>query len=221
MKIRYLGHSCVEIIGSHHILIDPDFTSDPEPDVEYICVTHAHMDHIGRVADLPTGIVLATAETCRAAEELGVPRARLQPVSPGDQVANIRMLPGFSRVNDPVYLFFYMLFRRRRPEPGGKPLSFWVEDEASLLHIGDAHEVDLQVRSDILCLPWRTTPFRPRRYKEMIIEMAEQLNAPYVLPIHYDMPPTDADPSELQAELSAFVLRGREWRFRNHRLISF
>ncbi len=38
MKIRFLGHSCVEIVGKHHILIDPDFTLDPLPDVEYICV---------------------------------------------------------------------------------------------------------------------------------------------------------------------------------------
>ena len=38
MKIRFLGHSCVEIVGKHHILIDPDFTRDPLPNVEYICV---------------------------------------------------------------------------------------------------------------------------------------------------------------------------------------
>lgn len=42
MKIRFLGHSCVEIVGKHHILIDPDFTRDPLPNVEYICVSHAH-----------------------------------------------------------------------------------------------------------------------------------------------------------------------------------
>ena len=25
MKVRFLGHSCIEIIGYRHILIDPDF----------------------------------------------------------------------------------------------------------------------------------------------------------------------------------------------------
>jgi len=48
MKIRYLGHSCVEIIGKHHILIDPDFTRDPLPDVEFICVSHAHKRSHGK-----------------------------------------------------------------------------------------------------------------------------------------------------------------------------
>jgi len=74
LKIRYLGHSCVEIVGKHHILIDPDFTRDPEPNVEYICITHAHKDHIGRVAETPGGIVLAAADVCEIAASLGVPR---------------------------------------------------------------------------------------------------------------------------------------------------
>lgn len=55
MKIRFLGHSCIEIIGYRHIVIDPDFTTEPEPGVEYICVTHGHQDHIGRIAEIPTG----------------------------------------------------------------------------------------------------------------------------------------------------------------------
>ena len=50
MRIRYLGHSCIEIIGRHHILIDPDCTRDPEPEVEYVLISHAHEDHIRRVA---------------------------------------------------------------------------------------------------------------------------------------------------------------------------
>ena len=74
MRIRYLGHSCVEILGRHHILIDPDFTRDPEPGVEYICVTHAHKDHIGRAVDVPGGILLASADVCEIAVSLGFPR---------------------------------------------------------------------------------------------------------------------------------------------------
>ena len=34
MKIRFLGHSCIEIMGLHHILIDPDFIREPEKGVE-------------------------------------------------------------------------------------------------------------------------------------------------------------------------------------------
>ncbi len=217
MKVRYLGHSCVEIIGRHHILIDPDFVSEPEPGVEYICVTHAHKDHIGRVADVPSGVVLAAPDVCEIAAGLGVPRERLKPARPGRQIADIQILPGYSRVNDPVYTFFYVLFRRRWPEPGGTPLSFLVKDEASVLHIGDAHEAPLPVRPDILCLPWRTTPFGPRRYKDTLIRMATRFAAPYVLPIHHDLPHTEADPADLRGRLKAEILDGRGWHLFEHR----
>ncbi|HMN15046.1 MAG TPA: MBL fold metallo-hydrolase, partial [Bellilinea sp.] len=105
MKIRYLGHSCVEIIGQHHILIDPDFMRNPDPGVEYICISHAHKDHIGRVAEVPTGIVLASSDVCEIAEKMGVPHTRLRPVTPGEQVDNISILPGYSMVDQPVYTF--------------------------------------------------------------------------------------------------------------------
>jgi len=211
LKIRYLGHSCVEITGKHHILIDPDFTRDPEPGVEYICVTHAHKDHIGRVADVSSGIVLASADVCEIAASLGVPRERLRPVEPGEQVANIHVLPGYSQTNGLLYAMMVMLFKRRKPEPAGTPLSFLVQDEADLLHIGDAHEAPLPTHPDILCLPWRTTPFGPKRYKDTLIKMANRFAAPYILPIHYDLPGTEADPRELTKRVHATVLEGNDW----------
>jgi L-ascorbate metabolism protein UlaG (beta-lactamase superfamily) len=220
MKVRYLGHSCVEIIGQHHILIDPDFMRDPEPGVEYIFVSHAHKDHIARIAELITGKILASADVCEIAVELGVTRDRIHPVKAGDKVANINILPGFSRVSDPIYNFFYFLFRRRFPEPGGTPLSVLIEDEATLLHIGDAHKIDLDVSPDILCLPWRTTPFGPNKYKQIVIDMAEQLSPEYVIPIHHDLPGTEADPAELNGRLKAEVLEGHDWYyFRQKQLI--
>jgi len=220
MKVRYLGHSCVEVQGRQHILIDPDFVLNPDPEVEYICITHAHRDHIGRVAEVPDARVLAAPDVCRVAADLGVPQTRLQPVAAGDRVANINVLPGFSRANDPVYTFFYLLFRRRFPEPGGTPLSFLVEDEATLLHVGDAHEVKLVVRPQILCLPWRRTPLWNARYQARLLLMAEQLGPHYVLPVHHDMPPSDADPHMLQARITAQVLSDPRWYyFRNGTLI--
>ena len=113
MKVRYLGHSCIEIIGRNHILIDPDFTREPDPGVKFILVTHAHKDHIARVAEVPTGKIVASPATCRIAANLGVPENRLYPVRPGIKIGNIMVLPGFSQVNNPVYTFFYLLFRRK------------------------------------------------------------------------------------------------------------
>ena len=221
MRIRFLGHSCIEIIGRHHILIDPDFTRDPEPEVEYVLISHAHEDHIKRVADVPKGKIIASPDTCRIAASLGVSEERLHSVHPGTKIGNIQVLPGFSQVNNPVYTFFYLIFRRRLPDPGGTSLSFLVEDEASLLHIGDAHKVDLEVHPDILCLPWRTTPFGANRYKRTMVEMAEQFQAPYIMPVHYDLPYGKANPSELSGFLSAEILDGINWyTFRGKRFIN-
>jgi L-ascorbate metabolism protein UlaG (beta-lactamase superfamily) len=217
MRVRFLGHSCVEVIGQHHILIDPDFTRDPEPGVEYICITHAHKDHIGRVAEVPTGLVLAASDVCEIAAGMGVPRERLKPVVPGKQIANIQILPGYSRTNDPVYAFFYLLFRRRMPDPGGTSLSFLVKDESTLLHVGDAHEAPLPVTPDIFCLPWRKAPFQPKRYQELLIHLAVQFGAPYVLPIHHDLPHMKADPADLCGRLKAEILDGQGWHVFEHR----
>ena len=211
MKIRYLGHSCVEILGKHHILIDPDFTHPPLPDVEFICVSHAHKDHIGKIASVSSGLILAAPDVCEIAHKMGVPASRLKPVKAGEQIENINILPGFSAVKDPMYIVVNLFIRFRLPDPGGTPLSFLIQDEADLLHIGDAHEAPLTVRPDILCLPWRTTPFGSKRYKSTVIRTAKQFDAPYILPIHFDLPGTEASPLEIRERISATVLNGENW----------
>lgn len=216
MKVRFLGHSCVEIIGKHHILIDPDFIDAPQPGVEYICITHAHTDHIHRVAEVSSGIVLASPDVCEVAATLGVHRKRLKPVQIGEEIANIRVLPGYSPTNGPLYSILSFLFKRHWPEPSGTPLSFHIDDEASLLHIGDAHEMPLEINPDILCLPWRKVPFRPDTYKEIVLNMANRLSPTYVLPIHFDLDHTKADPKEIQLGMTARVLDPYDWHiFRN------
>ncbi len=220
MKVRYLGHSCVEIIGQHHILIDPDYTRGPEPEVEYTLVTHAHKDHIGKLSEVTSGKVVASPDVCEIAVRMGVDRERMLPVSPGKQIANIQVLPGYSLVDDPVYKLFYVLFRCRKPDPGGTPLSFLIKDAATLLHIGDAHDAPLPVRPDILCLPWRRTPLWTNRYQATLIRLANQFAAPYVLPIHHDLPYSQANPQVLNGLLTAEVLDGDGWHvFQNRRRV--
>lgn len=211
MRIRYRGHSCVEITGKHHILIDPDFTRDPLPGVEYICITHAHNDHIGQVAEVTTGSVVASPDVCEIAAGLGVSRERLGPVQPGEQVANIQVLPGYSQTNGLIYSLMVTLFMRRKPEPAGIPLSFFIKDEATLLHIGDAHAAPLDMHPDILCLPWRKTPFGANRYNETLLHMVKHFSPRYILPIHYDLPYSESDPRELNGRVSAVVMDGYGW----------
>ena len=213
MKVRFLGHSCVEIIGKHHILIDPDFIDAPQPGVEYICITHAHLDHIGRAAEVSSGIVLASPDVCEVAAALGVPRERLRPVQIGEEIANIRVLPGYSPTNGPLYSIISFLFKRHWPEPSGTPLSFLIEDEASLLHNGDAHEMPHDIKPDILCLPWRKVPFRQDHYKEILLKMTNRLSPTYILPIHFDLNHSKADPMEIKRGTTARVLDPYDWHF--------
>jgi len=214
MKVRFLGHSCVEIIGKHHILIDPDFIHPPQPGVEYICISHAHRDHIGRVAEVPEGFILASPDVCEyALKKYGVERERLCAVKAGDRQANIRILPGFSVTNNFIHLIFSLLIKHKIPEPAGTPLSFLVEDEASLLHIGDANQAPENVSPDILCLPWRKAPYKPEAYQESLINLAKHLSAQYILPIHYDLPGTEANPQELISLVDAKILEGNDWHY--------
>ena len=113
MQIRYLGHSCIEIIGEHHILIDPDFTHSPMAGVDYILVSHAHRDHLGRVGEVLSGTVIASKDVCEVAFKLGVSKDRLVPVEAGDMFENIHILPGFSVVGGYSYKIFHFLFKHR------------------------------------------------------------------------------------------------------------
>jgi len=213
MRIRFLGHSCIEIIGQHHILIDPDFLRKPDEGVDYILISHAHKDHIARIGEIPTGKVIASEDVCEIASNLGISRDRLFPVSVGDTIGNIKILQGFSMTNDPIYNIFYFLFRWKLPDPGGTPLSFLIEDTASLLHIGDAHKFKPDITPDILCIPWRTTPFGPKKYKDQIITLVRKISPKYIIPIHYDIKGMEADPAELTGLVTTKILEGEDWHY--------
>ena len=59
MRVRWLGNSCVEILGKEHFLIDPNFLVEPEDRVKLVFVTHEHPDHfdIQKFRRLNAGLV--------------------------------------------------------------------------------------------------------------------------------------------------------------------
>jgi L-ascorbate metabolism protein UlaG (beta-lactamase superfamily) len=177
MKVRFLGHSCIEIIGYRHILIDPDFTIEPEPGIEYICIAHGHKDHIGRLAEIRTGVVVASPDVCQMAEQMGISHHRLRPVQPGEEIANILVLQGYSQTKGLMYTLLFLLLKQRKPEPVTSPISFLIMDEANLLHIGDAHKAPLDMKPDILCLPWRSAPLFTFLYKSALIRTAKHFGS--------------------------------------------
>lgn len=213
MKVRFLGHSCVEIIGQNHIVIDPDFIRTPMPDIDYVLITHGHLDHLRRVTELCTGQILASPDVCEIVHSLGVAQNRLRSLSIGDRIDNIFVFEGFSNVGGVGYDLIYRLFYGHMPEPGGTPLSFFVEGKPSLLHVGDAHDARLPIEPDLLCLPWRTTPFGlNRRNKHRILRMARDMHPRYIMPVHHDLPGTEADPAELRKHFdSVTILDTDDW----------
>ncbi len=115
MKVQWLGHSCIEIIGQNHILIDPDCLRQPLPD---------------NAAEIQAGAVLAAKDVCEIDRGQGVPMRRLFAVEPGDVVDNVRMLVGYSSVGWLSELWA-RVWGRRHEFPGGTPFSFLVEDDPS------------------------------------------------------------------------------------------
>jgi L-ascorbate metabolism protein UlaG (beta-lactamase superfamily) len=210
MKIRWLGHSCIEILGKNHILIDPDYLREPLPDIDYIFITHGHEDHLGKVAEIQAGAVLAAKDVCEIARGQGVPMERLFAVKPGDVVENVQVLPGYSSVGLLSELWARLWGRKHR-FPGGTPLSFLVEDNLSLLHIGDGVRAPEGVNPDILCLPYRRAPFWSKRFERMLVSLVEGLGPRYIIPIHHDIPPWEADPEELRGLVSGEVIVPTEW----------
>ncbi len=210
MRVRWLGHSCIEILGKNHILIDPDYLREPLPDIDYIFITHGHEDHLGKVAEIQAGTVLAAKDVCEIARGQGVPMQRLFAVEPGDVVDNVQVLPGYSTVGWLSELWA-RLWGRRHKFPGGTPLSFLVEDDLSLLHIGDGVRAPKGVNPNILCLPYRRVPFWNERFEGMLIDLVEGLGPRYVIPIHHDIPLWEADPEDLRGLLNSKLVIPIEW----------
>jgi len=210
MKVRWLGHSCIEILGKNHILIDPDYLREPLPDIDYIFITHGHEDHLGKVAEIQASAVLTAKDVCEIARGQGVPMQRLFAVEPGDVVESVQVFPGYSSVGWLSELWARLWGRRHR-FPGGTPLSFLVEDDLSLLHIGDGVRAPEGVNPDVLCLPYRRVPFWSERFQRVLISLVEELNPRYVIPIHHDIPPWEADPEELRGRVSGEVIVPTEW----------
>ena len=153
MKIRWLGHSCIEVIGKSHILVDPDYLSEPMPDVDYICITHRYRDHFDKAAKLKTGKIIASKDVCEIAVKEGVKAERLLEVIPGDSIENIRVLKGYSP-NGFLVELMGKIIGARGDLPGGTPLTFIIEDELSILHLGDGLKVDGNPSVDVCCLPY-------------------------------------------------------------------
>lgn len=88
MKLRWLGNSCVEIMADKRILIDPNYTLEPEGKFDLILITHEHSDHIDpeKVKKLDYTKLIAPKATL---EEYGLEGIEAKP---GMEVEGVKIL---------------------------------------------------------------------------------------------------------------------------------
>ncbi len=82
MRIKFIGHACVQLLGSKTILFDPYLTGNPaatvkagEVKADYILLTHGHGDHLGdtvAIAKRTGAKVVAMVELANWLSEQGV-----------------------------------------------------------------------------------------------------------------------------------------------------
>src|SRR5918998_547467 len=215
MDIRFLGHSCVELVeGDARVLVDPFLTGNPkaaasadEVEPTHILLTHGHADHYGDVEDIAkrTGApVVAIVEIANELSEAGVENV-LDPNLGGTVKFDwgwVKLVPAWhtsttpkGQVNTPAGLLIHI---------GGK----------TVYHLGDtALFSDLKLvagRGDpidvaLMCIGGHYTMDRIDG-----VTAAEFVGAGTVIPFHYDtFPPIETDietfKSEVEAETSSKV----------------
>ncbi len=132
MKIRYLGHSAVELVGSKTIYIDPFLTGNDLAaiaasditEADFVIATHDHMDHLGDSFDI-----------CRRTGATFVSVFELTDMAGNEGITTEPMGIGGSVENDGVR---FSLVNASHSSPASDPTGVIVEmDGRTVYHMGD------------------------------------------------------------------------------------
>jgi L-ascorbate metabolism protein UlaG (beta-lactamase superfamily) len=128
MKFRWLGEACLEIVADRrHLLVDPNFELDPQPDVDLILVTHEHDDHF-RDEARELGAPFWAPRSAVDAFDL-----EATVVEPGHEDGEIEVVPSFCYGSE-------------------ESVGYLVHGEDDLLHLGDSFRSP-EVETDVVFVP--------------------------------------------------------------------
>ncbi len=104
MKVRWLGNAAVEIFDEKHILIDPNFTVEPEKEADIVLLTHEHDDHFREKNYRSFG-----EEAKLYAPETSLKKFDVdgKAVEPGDKIEKIKVLDCDCYGSDESVSYFY------------------------------------------------------------------------------------------------------------------
>jgi len=192
MKVIWYGHSCfwIETRGVK-ILIDPypEVDDDRIGDVDYILITHEHVDHYGKVELL---------SRLRDATVIGPKQVYMMAI--GDGVTKVREIKEGETIeleNGVKVTAIYM------EHPSSQyPLGYLIEGDKRLFHTGDTYSTPtlqrLRGKVDILLVPISGRSTANEREAAQIVE---DIKPRIVIPMHYGTY-GEGSPEKLREELT-------------------
>lgn len=219
LDIKFHGHASVQLTTEgHSIMIDPFISGNPlaatrleDISVQYILLTHGHMDHILDAVELAKANDATIIATHELATYLGWKGAKTFALNLG----GVTTLPfGKVKMTQAFHSSAVVLDDEQQIVYMGMPGGFIIEIGGKTVYhagdtglfgdmklIGDSHDIDLAFLpiGDVFTMG-----------PEDAVKAAEWVEADFVVPIHYDtFPPIKQDGDAFVAELAEKDIRGK------------
>ncbi|WGV61425.1 metal-dependent hydrolase [Brevibacillus brevis] len=219
LDIRFHGHSSVQVTSEgHSIMIDPFISGSPvaatkleDISVQYILLTHGHLDHILDAVELAKkndATIVATHELATYLSWQGVKTISM------NLGGSVKLPFGKVKMTQAFHSSGVVLDAEKQIVYMGMPGGFVIELGGKTIYhagdtglfgdmklIGERHDIDLAFLpiGDVFTMG-----------PEDALVAAEWVQADFVVPIHYDtFPPIKQDGEAFVAELAEKDIRGK------------